>query len=103
MSSIKQTFSCFNDDISKEVSEPIIDHKEISQPFYVNMLVHEKRDIESAISPGQKLSNEKLKMDAPLKSVARFFATLFLGSIPAIALIDGGANINCIHPRILDE
>ena len=43
MSSIKQTFSCFNDDISKEVSEPIIDHKEISQTSYVNMLVHEKR------------------------------------------------------------
>ena len=38
-----------------------------------------------------------------LKSVPRLFATVFIGDTPAIALVDGGANINCIHKRILDN
>ena len=41
--------------------------------------------------------------DALLNSVPRLFGTVFIDTLPTIALIDGGANINCIHSRILTQ
>ena len=68
---------------------------------YVNTIDQPSRI--DAVSSGINTLKEKLQIDAPLKSVARFFATVFISTIPAIALIDGGANINCLHSRILKQ
>ena len=58
----------------------------------------------TTISSVKGIENRRVKEpNALLKSVPRLFATVFIGDTPAVALIDGGANINCIHMRILNN
>ena len=78
----------------------------------VSSLANENSQVETGQRDNKKndkpassvtFQNNRKNAEALLNSVPRLFGTVFIDAVPAIALIDGGANINCIHPRILAQ